>query len=106
MVQRRTTVNFFYAFGIKERTKGRWYEGKRKQGIDWIPKKFLWITIELTGLYDLLKVVMFPGVWKRGISSCVNLDAQKQWTGLAKDKDKPFNKEPVCLGHGHPLWSA
>ena len=45
MVQTRTAANFFYAFGIKERTKGRLYEGKRKQGIDWIKEEFLWITI-------------------------------------------------------------
>lgn len=27
-----------------------------------------------------------------------NLDAQKQQTGLAEGKDKPFTKEVVCLG--------
>ena len=30
--------------------------------------------------------------------SCVNLDAQKQWTGLAKDKDKPFTKKLYAWG--------
>ena len=29
----------------------------------------------------------------------INLDAQKQWTGLAEGKDKSFTKEDICMGH-------
>lgn len=27
---------------------------------------------------------------------CVNLNAQKQWTGLAQGKDQPLIKEVIC----------
>ena len=31
---------------------------------------------------------------------CISLEAQKQWTGLAKDKDKPSTKEIIRLKRG------
>lgn len=41
-----------------------------------------------------------------GFQRCVNLDAQKQWTGLADGKDKPFSKAVMFLGCGYPPWPA
>lgn len=34
---------------------------------------------------------------------CVNLDAQKQWTGLGSGQDKPFTKKVTSFGRDYPL---
>lgn len=40
------------------------------------------------------------GSWKEAFPGCVNPDAQKQRTGLAGGKHKPFPKEVTGLGCG------
>lgn len=53
-------------------------------------------------LCDLLKKIMSPNGLKGRVSlafqSCVNLDSQEQWTGLANGKNKSFTEEGICLG--------
>lgn len=54
--------------------------------------------------FALLRVVASSKeVWKRRFQRCVNLDVQKQWTGLAY-KHKPLTKEVTCLGNDCPPW--
>lgn len=44
------------------------------------------------------KIICFPE-GGHTFQNYVNLDALKQWAGLAEDKEKPFTNKFIDLGH-------
>ena len=47
-------------------------------------------------------VTLLRGLKMGHFEGVLNLNTQKQWTGLAQGKDNPLSKEVMCLGGDLP----